>query len=1157
MDKTLPTNVSFPLYKDWISKNVTIRYEGVSIKNQSISNGDFLSNADGWTYKSNVPTKYVNNGWQSAEGNPPGDVKMKLTSGVTSFEGDFGYYEQNITLNDELASGRTTVLSTNYYYTGYLPTGVNVYLAVIIGDIEKNITYDDSYIAQDSWQSLNMIYDPKAYGQISPGIMTVRVGLYTDTTFLITGQPAYISFDNIKLDLWTMPNAKNLVYAYDVEFPANYTYTNTSYGSGYSFIQIDRSRNLTQDVVFTIYNNVTGALDSAINNITIESDVVKLYNSTIFHLEGCSYSMGLNITWNSEFIVSIPFGYFNSWGLIKKPADWIIQEVTDLYDINHVANCTGAGFGSESLIIPSNIFGFGLWKLKAISQNCICKTNFLIWNNSQFIEDTKLTFSDIYKVNVTLNNSLSLSNTKINFTIYYPDNSILYHESKEPTAHDVNFGTFTVGYNMSVGIYKIIIIWTNNENYLMRDKVGYDELNFMVWHHTNLSAVDSHLEKISGEPALIKVKFTDLDFNSSIEIATITYNSTFGQSGTMVYLGGGIYFIDMDTSSLELGDYYFSFNATKTFYQNQTKINLIHLKILSEPLKLEGPNTVINAMGNNYAIFQVNLTGAISDIPIWPANLSTDWQNYTVIDHYNGTFTLNFSTWELPAQGIIETYTVTVFASKIFYGNTTCFITLTVHPIQTSIGVNQSIFVVNLGESVDVKVNYTEEGSEFLILGANCSVDWPSVYNIMSDSQGFVVHLDTVNLSIETYTPIIKLEKPGFETAYKSIIITISRIKIKVNTIDFDDSIGAFVGDTIMIKINLTENGTELYIENASIFYTWEFGKGYFDYIGNGTYELELKLSGTIPGSHIMTLLISKEGSIYEPKEFSFIISIKARERPNYVIWFVISAGLIGMSILGILTLRSYVILPSKRKKESALFAKTQRYKDIMNIEAIILSNRFSGINFYSKDYNFLQEYEDDLLSSFSQAIIMMGTQIVDKEESNRISIKSKSPEGIEQIIELDFKHFNFMISDYKAIRLIFILKEKASERFKDQTVKLLMEIDSSFSDKYENWNGELKRFNKLMPPLLDQYFESYYRDPFKLNRNKNINDLKKEKQLSKMELRLLNVIISITKTSEQEEFYLENAIRNVYEKNQDIIIDALENLIEKRILIPSRERKI
>ncbi len=1156
MDKDLPTNVSFPLYKDWISKNVTIRYEGVSIKNQSISNGDFLSNADEWTYKSNVPTKYVNNGWQSAEGNPPGDVKIKLTSGVAIVNGDFGYYEQNITLNDELASGKTAVLSTNYYYTGYMPMGINVYLAVIIGGVEKNITYDHNYIAQGSWQSLNMIYDPKAYEQILPGIITIRVGLFTDIDFLITGQPAYISFDNIKLDLWTMPNAKNLVYAYDVEFPANYTYTNTSYGSGYSFVQIDRSRNPTQDVVFTIYNNVTGALDSAINNITIESDVVKSYNSTIFSLEGSSCSTGLNITWNSEFIVSIPFGYFNSWGLIKKPADWIIQEVTDLYDINHVANCTGVGFGSENLIIPSNIFGFGLWKLKAISQNYICKTNFLIWNNSQFIEDTKLTFGDLYKVNVTLNNSLSLSNTKINFTIYYPDNSIFFHERKEPTAHDVNFGTFTVGNNMSVGNYKIIIEWTNNDTYLIRDKVGYDELNFIVWHHTNLSAVDLHLEKISGEPALIKVKFTDDDFNTSIEFATITYNSTFGQSGTMVYLGGGIYFIDIDTSSLELGDYYFSFNATKLFYQNQTKINLIHLKVVSQPLKLEGPNTVINAMGNSYAMCQVNLTGALSDIPIWPANLSTNWENpYTVTDHNNGTFTLNFSTWDLPTQGIIETFTVTVFANKTYYGNATSFITITVHPIQTIIGVNQSIFVVDLGETVDVKVNYTEEGSKFLILGANCSVNWPSVYNIMSDNQGFVVHLDTVNLSIETYTAIIKLEKSGFETAYKSIIIIINRIDIEVNTIDFDDSIDAFLGDTIIIKISLTEFGTELYIENASIFYSWEFGLGYFNYVGNGTYELELKLPETVEGNYKMTLIISKEGSIYRSKEFSLMISIREREQPNYVIWYIISGFLIGISILGVLTLRTYVIRPLKRKKESDLLAKTQRYKDIMNIEALVLSNRVSGLNIYSKSYYFLQEYQNELLSGFTQAIIMMSSQIVGKEELERISIKPKYPKGIEKIIELDFKHFNFIICDYKDIRLIFILKEKASERFKDQTAKLLMEIDLHFSDKYENWDGDLKKFNKLIPPLLDQYFQLYYRESFKLNKTKNIDHLKKEGKLTKMELRLLNVIISMTR--EQEEFYLENAVRNVYEKNQDIMIEVLENLIERQILIPSIERKI
>ncbi|MFW9784946.1 MAG: hypothetical protein ACFFFB_21880, partial [Candidatus Heimdallarchaeota archaeon] len=155
---------------------------------------------------------------------------------------------------------------------------------------------------------------------------------------------------------------------------------------------------------------------------------------------------------------------------------------------------------------------------------------------------------------------------------------------------------------------------------------------------------------------MAKVKFTDNDINISIAFSTITYNTTFGQSGTMLYQGSGIYLADIDTSSLGIGDYYISFSTTSDFYENLSINDLIDLSVVSQELALDVPHSVIQAMANSYAICQINVTGAISGALIWPANISTNWENpYNVINHNNGTFTLNFSTVNLPTQGIIET----------------------------------------------------------------------------------------------------------------------------------------------------------------------------------------------------------------------------------------------------------------------------------------------------------------------------------------------------------------------------------------------------------------------------------------------------------------------------------------------------------------------
>ncbi|GAG96151.1 unnamed protein product, partial [marine sediment metagenome] len=78
---------------------------------------------------------------------------------------------------------------------------------------------------------------------------------------------------------------------------------------------------------------------------------------------------------------------------------------------------------------------------------------------------------------------------------------------------------------------------------------------------------------------------------------------------------------------------------------------------------------------------------------------------------------------------------------------------------------------------IDVKVNYTIEGSNELISGANCSVEWQGASNITSVADGFIISLDTNGLSFNYYTALITLEHVGYATAFKSITIIINPIQ--------------------------------------------------------------------------------------------------------------------------------------------------------------------------------------------------------------------------------------------------------------------------------------------------------------------------------------------------------------------------------------------
>ncbi len=705
-----------------------------------------------------------------------------------------------------------------------------------------------------------------------------------------------------------------------------------------------------------------------------------------------------------------------------------------------------------------------------------------------------------------------------------------------------------IGRNAVSGVYSVQIKWHNFD--VNMTQIGYSCLNFQVIHNTNLTAINSFFELYAGDPLLLRIKFIDSDFNESIPFGDIYYNSTYGESGSMTYQGSGIYLADLDTNALELGDYYFSFNATKEYYENNYKEDIIHLRIIAQPLKLEVSHEILTAMANRYITCDINITGAFTGALIYPVNISTDWLNpYSVVDHGDGSFTLNFSTYNLPTQGISEIYTILISSDKKNYGATSHPLTLTIDPIQTIISVDLSVVHISIDDGEEVELSFSEEESGALINGAICSVTWPGDYSIISQPQGFILLLNTSNLSIDTYTAILKLEKVGYETAYKSIIVVVEQRKIEVSTIGFQDSIQAVKGQRIGIKLNLTDQGSSIFIENATLYYSWDFGTGFFDYVGNGNYELNLKLPN-VEGSHKINLTISTEDNLYKTQEFSFIIVISEIQLPNYLVYILIIGVVILVSVLGIIGVRSHIFLPRKREKEARLLAKTQRFKDAMNVNGVVMSTSVGGITIYTKSYYEFEIYKKDLLSGFIYAITTISKEFMTYEEAKKVKQEEKDLEAIESIFELDFKYFNFLICDYKDLRAVFILKESPSENLKDEAMVFLKAISSQVSNRISDWDGSLEEYEKIITPSLNDYIFLHYKEYFILNKPKHINKVISIAELTTMESRIINVIKSMTSTNPK--FYLEDVLTTIDEKNKDLVIIGLESIIKKRIVIPS-----
>ncbi|MFX1306466.1 MAG: hypothetical protein ACFFDG_06565, partial [Promethearchaeota archaeon] len=195
------------------------------------------------------------------------------------------------------------------------------------------------------------------------------------------------------------------------------------------------------------------------------------------------------------------------------------------------------------------------------------------------------------------------------------------------------------------------------------------------------------------------------------------------------------------------------------------------------------------------------------------------------------------------------------------------------------------------------------------------------------------------------------------------------------------------------------------------------------------------------------------------------------------------------------------------------------------------------------------EKHKKELFSGFIQAITTIGEEFTEREVVTLDETESEKTYGIEKIIELDFKQFYCLIADVEDIRVVFILKEKSSERLKSQVSHLLLALNLKLSKELENWDGSLDDFEILIPQILNEYFELYYKDSFKLPDDLNLIKLKKDKSITIMEIRVINVIQSMSKENTIPN--LNNIIELVHEENKDLIIVAIESLIRKGLILP------
>jgi hypothetical protein len=229
---------------------------------------------------------------------------------------------------------------------------------------------------------------------------------------------------------------------------------------------------------------------------------------------------------------------------------------------------------------------------------------------------------------------------------------------------------------------------------------------------------------------------------------------------------------------------------------------------------------------------------------------------------------------------------------------------------------------------------------------------------------------------------------------------------------------------------------------------------------------------------------------------------------------------------------------------------RTQKFKDIRNLQAFIAMHKPSGLPIYSQSYSAIMKGKKTLFSGFIQAVSIIGEEMTRSDKKGGKIKRHRHKIDFHKVVELDLKQFHCLVLDVEELRTVIILKSKSSKRLKEILLHFTFALYVKISDRLKNWSNDLTGLEDVIQPLIYEYFDIYYKDPFKVDiQESELLRVKRKLNLSKSEFSTLNSIFEILK--KKSHFKLMDVLEKETDKNEDVVIDALESLIDFKLIKP------
>jgi hypothetical protein len=354
------------------------------------------------------------------------------------------------------------------------------------------------------------------------------------------------------------------------------------------------------------------------------------------------------------------------------------------------------------------------------------------------------------------------------------------------------------------------------------------------------------------------------------------FNSSLLWNGTIYYFvdaGTGFYYLLLDTSDVDYGIHTPQITVTREFYQPRQKT--FTLVVSKAPGQIMPFKSTYDAVVDTSTDFEVYLNNTITGTPVVGVTVTMEW-NGTVSD-LTPTGVPGWYTGSVDVTGFaIGVFPLTIRAVTTNVQFIETNIDLNIVPIPSTIAASDGSIIryVFFGETLSLKAVYNDTYHAALISGATVSYTLGDLSGFFTDelNGSYSVLIDVSSLSSQSIYLRMVAVKAGYQTAIKSIVITILPIPTQVSAFPLLQS--GYYADTVTYYFNYTDTQHNVLVVDANVLASWEGGDALVNSYPNGTYEVIVLINVDNPG--LYDLVVRFDLTNYTSRTFTAKVEVYA-----------------------------------------------------------------------------------------------------------------------------------------------------------------------------------------------------------------------------------------------------------------------------------------